>query len=98
MSAWSIAKTKYRFPLKKKPLAFLIYMYIESPGSFIAVMQLPFSTNCSVILLVSSLIVLQVFSFSDVKAVKCMRLVFQKSTDFFGRVTIYELDILGNKL
>ena len=28
--------------------------------------------------------------------IQCMRLVFEKSSDFFGRITIYELDVQGN--
>ena len=27
--------------------------------------------------------------------IQCMRLVFQRSSDFFGRITIYELDVEG---
>lgn len=29
------------------------------------------------------------------EAIQCMRLVFDKSSDFFGRVTIYELSVQG---
>lgn len=27
--------------------------------------------------------------------IECMRLVFEKSSDFFGRITLYELDVQG---
>jgi hypothetical protein len=27
--------------------------------------------------------------------IRCMRLVFERSSDFFGRITIYELDVEG---
>ena len=27
--------------------------------------------------------------------IQCMRLVFERSSDFFGRITIYELDVEG---
>ncbi|CAG0881603.1 unnamed protein product, partial [Cyprideis torosa] len=34
---------------------------------------------------------------SQHSGVRYMRLIFRKSTDFFGRVTIYDLDILGSR-
>ena len=39
----------------------------------------------------------QVFRVGLRKAVDRFQLVFNKSTDFFGRVTIYKVDILGTK-
>lgn len=32
----------------------------------------------------------------DVKGVLSLQLVFQSSTDFFGRITIYKLEIIGS--
>lgn len=32
----------------------------------------------------------------DGEAIQCMKFVFEKSSDFFGRVTIYELSVQGS--
>ena len=32
---------------------------------------------------------------ASVRSVQIIRLVFEASTDFYGRVTVYELDVLG---
>jgi len=40
---------------------------------------------------------LQKFDISNSYPVSHLKIVFGKSTDFFGRVTIYTLDLLGNK-
>lgn len=38
----------------------------------------------------------QVFELPDEgEGIQCMRLVFEKSSDFFGRVTIYEFSVEG---
>ncbi|XP_035205162.1 nuclear receptor 2C2-associated protein-like isoform X2 [Stegodyphus dumicola] len=38
---------------------------------------------------------LQIFSLPK-KCTNCLRVVFNSSTDFFGRVIVYKLDIIGN--
>ncbi|XP_046574207.1 nuclear receptor 2C2-associated protein-like [Haliotis rubra] len=38
---------------------------------------------------------LQTFKLSEEPVTKVMRIVFNSSTDFFGRITLYKLDILG---
>ena len=39
----------------------------------------------------------QVFQVGQKKPVERFQIVFNKSTDFFGRVTIYKVDVLGAK-
>ncbi|XP_033108788.1 nuclear receptor 2C2-associated protein-like [Anneissia japonica] len=38
---------------------------------------------------------LQIFPVKDCEAIKRLKITFKESTDFFGRVTVYKLDILG---
>ena len=40
----------------------------------------------------------QVFQLSESCSVKKVKLVFSTSTDFFGRITIYKMDVIGEKL
>ncbi|ORX95329.1 galactose-binding like protein [Basidiobolus meristosporus CBS 931.73] len=39
----------------------------------------------------------QEFSLEDQTPVKKLKLVFESSTDFFGRITIYRLEVIGEK-
>lgn len=32
------------------------------------------------------------------EGVKSLRIVFEQSSDFFGRITVYDLQLMGNKL
>jgi len=36
-------------------------------------------------------------SLNEMKAVKCIKLTFEGSTDFYGRITIYKLEIWGKE-
>ncbi|KAI9276593.1 galactose-binding domain-like protein [Sporodiniella umbellata] len=37
----------------------------------------------------------QVFSFTPTEELKRLKIVFEESTDFYGRITVYTLDVLG---
>ncbi|XP_071512029.1 nuclear receptor 2C2-associated protein-like [Diadema antillarum] len=41
---------------------------------------------------------LQIFHFPDGTRASSVKIVFAESTDFFGRITLYKLDILGSAL
>lgn len=41
---------------------------------------------------------LQIFQVLDDHIITALRIVFTSSTDFFGRITIYNLDILGHEV
>jgi len=40
---------------------------------------------------------LQKFPISSTKAIRRLKITFDSSTDFYGRITIYKLDIMGHK-
>ena len=35
------------------------------------------------------------FESRDVRAIRALKFVFEESSDFFGRITIYDIDVLG---
>ncbi|ORE10269.1 galactose-binding like protein [Rhizopus microsporus var. microsporus] len=40
----------------------------------------------------------QTFTFDPTEGIKRLKIVFEESTDFYGRITVYKLDILGNTI
>ncbi|KAG2235549.1 hypothetical protein INT48_003112 [Thamnidium elegans] len=40
----------------------------------------------------------QTFNFTATEGLKRVKIIFEEGTDFYGRITIYKLDILGKKL
>lgn len=39
----------------------------------------------------------QTFNFTPTEGLKRVKIIFEESTDFYGRITIYKLDIVGRK-
>ncbi|KAI7899478.1 galactose-binding domain-like protein [Cokeromyces recurvatus] len=39
---------------------------------------------------------IQTFSFEPTQPLKRIKIIFEESTDFYGRITLYKLDILGH--
>lgn len=40
----------------------------------------------------------QEFDFADLPAVKRMKIFFPEGTDFYGRIIVYKLDVLGRRV
>lgn len=40
----------------------------------------------------------QTFDFPATEGLKRVKIIFEESTDFYGRITVYKLDILGKPL
>lgn len=38
----------------------------------------------------------QTFNFEATQPLKRVKIIFEESTDFYGRITVYKLDVIGN--
>lgn len=38
----------------------------------------------------------QTFNFEATPALKRVKIIFEESTDFYGRITVYKLDVIGH--
>lgn len=41
---------------------------------------------------------IQTFNFTPTKGLKRVKIIFEESTDFYGRITVYKLDVIGKSL
>jgi hypothetical protein len=40
----------------------------------------------------------QTFSFDATEPLKRLKIIFEESTDFYGRITVYKLDVIGKSI
>lgn len=40
----------------------------------------------------------QIFTFDPTEGLKRLKIVFEESTDFYGRITVYTLDVIGRSI